>query len=195
MGAASTGDPCRAHKRHEKRLGALVQVQPPRDGASGLAIRPWRLKRGSSASRVSEARAFPCDQFSLEGKAPPNPTGVYNPRHCKTAGETAQNPANCTTVCQKAGKFPATGAVLRFGRIVNPCGATTVCGLCGRNIRLVRLQACQSPSREREKERVPSHFHRPRRRAGRGGFCVGKSHFPEQKSVPCSFRARKSAEF
>ena len=26
-------------------------------------------------------------------------------------------------------------------------------------------------------------------------FCVGKSHFPEQKSLPCSFRARKSAGF
>ena len=26
-------------------------------------------------------------------------------------------------------------------------------------------------------------------------FCVGKSHFPEQKSLPCSFRARKSEGF
>ena len=32
---------------------------------------------------------------------------------------------------------------------------------------------------------------------GGGGadFCVGKSHFPEQKSLPCSFRARKSVGF
>ena len=42
-----------------------------------------------------------------------------------------------------------------------------------------------------------SRFNRPRRRVrrGRGDFCVGKSHFPEQKSFPCSFRARKSAGF
>src|SRR5699024_2213553 len=26
-------------------------------------------------------------------------------------------------------------------------------------------------------------------------FCVGKSYFPEQKSLPCSFRARKSEGF
>ena len=29
----------------------------------------------------------------------------------------------------------------------------------------------------------------------RGGFCGGKSHFPEQKSLPCSFCARKSERF
>ena len=42
-----------------------------------------------------------------------------------------------------------------------------------------------------------SRFNRPRRRVrrGRGDFCVGKSHFPEQKSLPCSFRARKSVGF
>ena len=42
-----------------------------------------------------------------------------------------------------------------------------------------------------------SRFNRPRRRVrrGRGDFCAGKSHFPEQKSLPCSFRARKSVGF
>ena len=29
----------------------------------------------------------------------------------------------------------------------------------------------------------------------RGDFCAGKSHFPEQKSFPCSFCARKSERF
>ena len=29
----------------------------------------------------------------------------------------------------------------------------------------------------------------------RGDFCGGKSHFPEQKSLPCSFCARKSERF
>ena len=44
---------------------------------------------------------------------------------------------------------------------------------------------------------VLSRFNRPRRRVrrGRGDFCGGKSHFPEQKSLPCSFRARKSVGF
>ena len=32
-------------------------------------------------------------------------------------------------------------------------------------------------------------------RWARGDFCGGKSHFPEQKSFPCSFRARKSVGF
>ena len=43
----------------------------------------------------------------------------------------------------------------------------------------------------------PFAFCRPRQRTrrGRGDFCVWNAHFPEQKSVPCSFRARKSAGF
>ena len=49
----------------------------------------------------------------------------------------------------------------------------------------------------KERSKAPSRFNRPRRRVrrGRGDFCGGKSHFPEQKSLPCSFRARKSVGF
>lgn len=137
---------------HEKFLGALVQVPPTGDGAGGLAIRPWRLKRGSSASRVSEARAFPCDQFSLEGKAPPNPTGVYNPRHCKTAGKTAQNPANCTTVCQKAGKFPATGAVLRFAESSIPVAQRRFAGSAAETSALCDCRLSKPLKRARKRE-------------------------------------------
>ena len=61
-----------------------------------------------------------------------------------------------------------------------------------RNCRLAK-----NPRGERERAEALSRFNRPRRRVrrGRGDFCVGKSHFPEQKSLPCSFRARKSAGF
>ena len=40
-------------------------------------------------------------------------------------------------------------------------------------------------------------FNRARRRVrrARDDFCGGKSHFPEQKSFPCSFCARKSFRF
>ena len=56
---------------------------------------------------------------------------------------------------------------------------------------------CQNPIGERERAEALSRYNRPRRRArrGQGGFCVGKFHFPEQKSSPSSFRARKSAGF
>ena len=50
---------------------------------------------------------------------------------------------------------------------------------------------------ERERAEALSRFNRSRRRVrrGRGDFCAGKSHFPEQKSFLCSFRARKSVGF
>ena len=53
------------------------------------------------------------------------------------------------------------------------------------------------PVEEPKRGKALSRFNRPRRRVrrGRGDFCVGKSHFPERKSLPCSFRARKSAGF
>ena len=40
-------------------------------------------------------------------------------------------------------------------------------------------------------------FNRAQRRVrwARGDFCAGKSHFPEQKSFPCSLRARKIFDF
>ena len=49
----------------------------------------------------------------------------------------------------------------------------------------------------KERGKALSRINRPRRRVrrGRGDFCGGKSHFPEQKSFPCSFRARKSVGF
>ena len=61
-----------------------------------------------------------------------------------------------------------------------------------RNCRLAK-----NPRGERERAEALSRFNRPRRRVrrGRGDFCGGKSHFPEQKSLPCSFRARKSVGF
>ena len=61
-----------------------------------------------------------------------------------------------------------------------------------RNCRLAK-----NPRGERERAEALSRFNRPRRRVrrGRGDFCGGKSHFPEQKSFPCSFRARKSVGF
>ena len=61
-----------------------------------------------------------------------------------------------------------------------------------RNCRLAK-----NPRGERERAEALSRFNRPRRRVrrGRGDFCSGKSHFPEQKSLPCSFRARKSVGF
>ena len=53
-----------------------------------------------------------------------------------------------------------------------------------RNCRLAK-----NPRGERERAEALSRFNRPRRRVrrGRGDFCGGKSHFPEQKSLPCSF--------
>ena len=128
------------------------KFQTPGDGAGGLAIRPWRLKRGSSASRVSEARAFPCDQFSLEGKAPPNPTGVDNLRRCKTAGETAQNPANYTTACQKAGKFPATGVVLRFAESSIPVAQRRLAGSAAETSALCDCRLSKPLKRARKRE-------------------------------------------
>ena len=61
-----------------------------------------------------------------------------------------------------------------------------------RNCRLAK-----NPRGERERAEALSRFNRPRRRVrrGRGDFCGGKSHFPEQKSLLCSFRARKSVGF
>lgn len=58
------------------------------------------------------------------------------------------------------------------------------------------IQAVKTPqesARGRKPFRILSSPRRARRR--RGDFCVGNAHFPEQKSVPCSFRAPKSPEF
>src|SRR5699024_8280616 len=47
-------------------------------------------------------------------------------------------------------------------------------------------QTVKNPRGERERAEALSRFNRPRRRVrrGRGDFCGGKSHFPEQKSFP-----------
>ena len=56
---------------------------------------------------------------------------------------------------------------------------------------------CQKTPGELERARSPLDFNRAQRHVwwARGYFCVGKSHFPEQKYLPCSFHARKSAGF
>ena len=56
---------------------------------------------------------------------------------------------------------------------------------------------CQKTHGELERAEALSIFNRARRRVRRvrGDFCGGKSHFPEQKSLPCSFCARKSERF
>jgi hypothetical protein len=56
---------------------------------------------------------------------------------------------------------------------------------------------CQKTLGELERARSPLDFNRAQRhvRWARGYFCVGKSYFPEQKYLPCSFHARKSAGF
>ena len=56
---------------------------------------------------------------------------------------------------------------------------------------------CQKTHGELERAEALSNLNRARRRVRRvrGDFCGGKSHFPEQKSLPCSFCARKSERF
>ena len=59
---------------------------------------------------------------------------------------------------------------------------------------------CQTVEKAPESSRGPQPFrtfNRAQRRVrwARGDFCAGKSHFPEQKSFPCSFCARKSERF
>ena len=56
---------------------------------------------------------------------------------------------------------------------------------------------CQKTPGELERAAAFRTFNRAQRRVrwARGDFCVGKSHFPEQKSFPCSFCARKSLRF
>ena len=77
---------------------------------------------------------------------------------------------------------------------------------CNRNSKLYKTRrsgtrpapsACQKTHGELERTEALSIFNRARRRVRRvrGGFCGGKSHFPEQKSLPCSFCARKSERF
>ena len=58
-------------------------------------------------------------------------------------------------------------------------------------------RGCQKNHGELERAEALSIINRARRRVRRvrGGFCGGKSHFPEQKSLPCSFCARKSERF
>ena len=60
-----------------------------------------------------------------------------------------------------------------------------------------RRAGCQKTHGELERAEALSIFNRARRRVRRvrGDFCGGKSHFPEQKSLPCSFCARKSERF
>ena len=56
---------------------------------------------------------------------------------------------------------------------------------------------CQKTPGELERAAVLSKTNRARRRVRRvrEDFCVGKSHFPEQKLFPCSFCSRKSERF
>ena len=56
---------------------------------------------------------------------------------------------------------------------------------------------CQKTHGELERAEALSIFNRARRRVrrARDDFCGGKSRFPEQKSLPCSFCARKSERF
>ena len=60
-----------------------------------------------------------------------------------------------------------------------------------------QASGCQKTHGELERAEALSNLNRARRRVrrGRGDFCGGKSHFPEQKSLPCSFCARKSERF
>ncbi len=56
---------------------------------------------------------------------------------------------------------------------------------------------CRKTLEELERAKALSNFNRAQRhvRWAREDFCGGKSHFPEQKSFPCSFCARKSERF
>ena len=60
-----------------------------------------------------------------------------------------------------------------------------------------RLPDCRKTLGELERAKALSNFNRAQRhvRWAREDFCGGKSHFPEQKSFPCSFCARKSERF
>ena len=60
-----------------------------------------------------------------------------------------------------------------------------------------RLAGCQKTHGELERAEALSNFNRAQRhvRWVRDDFCGGKSHFPEQKSLPCSFCARKYERF
>ena len=56
---------------------------------------------------------------------------------------------------------------------------------------------CRKTPGELERVATLSNFQSRQRRVrwARDDFCAGKSHFPEQKSFPCSFCARKSLRF
>ena len=58
-------------------------------------------------------------------------------------------------------------------------------------------RGCQKTHGELERAEALSIINRARRRVRRvrEDFCGGKSHFPEQKSFPCRFCARKSERF
>ena len=62
---------------------------------------------------------------------------------------------------------------------------------------MLRLADCPKSPGELERAAALSNNNRARRRVRRAreDFCGGKSHFPEQKSLPCSFCARKSERF
>ena len=62
---------------------------------------------------------------------------------------------------------------------------------------LQQLADCRKTLGELERAKALSNFNRAQRhvRWAREDFCGGKSHFPEQKSFPCSFCARKSERF
>ena len=59
----------------------------------------------------------------------------------------------------------------------------------------MRNQTVETPG-ERERAEALSHFNRTRRRVRRGrAIFAAENPFPEQKSIPCSLRARKSLDF
>ncbi len=78
----------------------------------------------------------------------------------------------------------------------NFCG----CGVCQWSEGAVRLNSPVLLIKKQESLRGPKPSQTSNRaqrhvRWARGDFCGGKSHFPEQKSFPCSFCARKSEGF
>ena len=60
-----------------------------------------------------------------------------------------------------------------------------------------QIQTVEKPLESSRGSQPSRTFNRAQRRVrwARGDFCAGKSHFPEQKSFPCSFCARKSLRF
>ena len=66
-----------------------------------------------------------------------------------------------------------------------------------RAFQLLRGSDCRKTSELSRGTQPFRTFNRAQRRVrwARDDFCAGKSHFPEQKSFPCSFCARKSLRF